>query len=195
MFSFRRALLASRRTIASSRYSSQSTSSSSSIQQPILLASFAAGIVAGVVIDDYYTSLDDAKKSASPRGTKEVISSMNAPAAIGPYSHAIKANGFLFVSGSIGIDPKTSKLVPGSVAEQTEQALKNLVAIIEDADCKVSNVVKTTVLLNDMADYALVNGIYAKTFSEAKPARAAFACKGLPAGALVEIEAIVACDV
>jgi len=121
-----------------------------------------------------------------------LVSTPNAPSAIGPYSQGVKANGFLFVSGCIGFEPSTNKMRPGGVVEQTEQALANMVAIIEAGDCKVENVVKATVLLADMKDYAAVNGVYEKVFGEGKPARAAFAVKGLPAGALVEIDATVA---
>ena len=109
----------------------------------------------------------------------------------GPYSQAIKGGGFLFVSGCIGLDPSTGQLVPGGVVPQASQSLQNLVAILQAGGSSPSGVVKTTVLLSDMKDYAAVNEIYKDTFRDKPyPARAAFACKELPAGALVEIEAV-----
>ena len=131
------------------------------------------------------------KSGGACRNKKTIIATAFAPNAIGPYSQAIKANGFLFVSGCIGLDPETGKMVPGGVKEQTAQVLKNLTEIVKAGDCEIKDVVKTTVLLTDMKDYGVVNTIYSDTFMEGKPARAAFAVKGLPAGALVEIDAVV----
>jgi len=122
---------------------------------------------------------------------KKVISTTKAPAAAGPYSQAIRAGGFLFVSGQLGLDPATGKLVEG-VEAQAERALDNMAAILAEAGMGFPNVVKATVLLASMDDFALVNAIYAKRFPENPPARAAYAVVRLPLGGLVEIEAIAA---
>jgi 2-iminobutanoate/2-iminopropanoate deaminase len=122
---------------------------------------------------------------------KKVIATKKAPAAVGPYSQAIRANGLLFVSGQLGIDPAAGKLVEG-VEAQAERALDNMAAILAEAGLSFANVVKATVLLASMDDFALVNAIYAKRFPENPPARAAFAVAKLPLGGLVEIEAIAA---
>lgn len=120
----------------------------------------------------------------------EVINSSKAPEAIGPYSQAIKANGFVFVSGQLPIDRQTGKFVSGGVEEQTKQALTNLTYILEEAGLTLKHVVKTTVLLADINDFSKMNGIYAEFFNAAYPARAAYQVAHLPNGALVEIEAI-----
>ena len=114
----------------------------------------------------------------------------NAPAAIGPYSQAIVAGNTIYVSGQLPIDPATGAFAGEDIASQTRQSLKNLQAILEAAGYTMNDVVKTTVLLADIADFAAMNGVYAEFFTENKPARAAFAVKDLPRGALVEIEAI-----
>lgn len=121
---------------------------------------------------------------------KKVISTNNAPAAIGPYSQAIEVNGLVFCSGQIPIDPATGEFVKGGIEEQTKQSLANIKAILKEAGLEMSNIVKTTVLLADMNDFATVNAIYAEAFSEPFPARSAFAVKDLPKGALIEIEVI-----
>jgi 2-iminobutanoate/2-iminopropanoate deaminase len=121
---------------------------------------------------------------------KEIISTENAPGAIGPYSQAVKTGSLVFVSGQIPIDPATGEFVPGEVAEQTEQVLKNLSAVLEAAGSGLNNVVKTTVFLADMNDFAAMNEIYAKYFSENKPARATVEAARLPRDARVEIECI-----
>ncbi len=121
---------------------------------------------------------------------KEIISTENAPGAIGPYSQAVKTNGLVFCSGQIPIDVATGEFVSETVAEQTEQVLKNLSAVLEAAGTSLNNVVKTTVFLMDMADFAAMNEVYAKYFSENKPARATVQAAGLPRGARVEIECI-----
>lgn len=121
---------------------------------------------------------------------KEIISTENAPGAIGPYSQAVKTNGMVFCSGQIPIDIATGEFVSDDVAEQTEQVLKNLSAVLEAAGTSLNNVVKTTVFLMDMADFAAMNEVYAKYFSENKPARATVQAAGLPRGARVEIECI-----
>ena len=121
---------------------------------------------------------------------KEIISTENAPGAIGPYSQAVKTNGMVFCSGQIPIDVATGEFVSTDVAEQTEQVLKNLSAVLEAAGTSLNNVVKTTVFLADMNDFAAMNDVYAKYFSENKPARATVQAAGLPRGARVEIECI-----
>lgn len=114
----------------------------------------------------------------------------NAPAAIGPYSQAVQAGTMLFVSGQIPIDPATGEFAGSDIATQTRQSLTNVKNILAAAGYSLRDVVKTTVLLADIADFAAMNAVYAEFFAENKPARAAFAVKDLPRGALVEIEAI-----
>lgn len=114
----------------------------------------------------------------------------NAPAAIGPYSQAMQAGNMLFVSGQIPIDPATGEFAGNDITTQTHQSLTNLKNILEAAGYSLNDVVKTTVLLSDIANFAAMNAVYAEYFTENKPARAAFAAKDLPRGALVEIEAI-----
>lgn len=121
---------------------------------------------------------------------KEIISTENAPGAIGPYSQAIKAGNMIFCSGQIPIDIKTGEFVSENVAEQTEQVLRNLVAVLEAAGASLDNVVKTTVFLADMNDFVAMNEVYAKYFSENKPARATVQAARLPRDAKVEIECI-----
>ena len=120
----------------------------------------------------------------------EIIETKNAPAAIGPYSQAVIAGRTLYISGQLPIDPQIGAFSASDIAGQTEQSLKNIGAILEEAGFSYSDVVKTTVMLYDIADFAVMNEVYAKFFSEKCPARAAFAVKDLPKGALVEIEAI-----
>ena len=115
-----------------------------------------------------------------------------APAAIGPYSQAIEVNGMIFASGQIPLDPATGNVVEGGIKEQTRQALTNASAIMEAAGLSLSNVVKTTVFMADMADFADMNEVYAQFFSEPFPARSAVAVKALPKGVLVEVECIAA---
>ena len=121
---------------------------------------------------------------------KEIISTENAPGAIGPYSQAIKANGMLFCSGQIPIDPATGEFVEGGVAEQTEQVFKNLIAVLEAGGASLESVVKTTVFLADMNDFGAMNEVYARYFDTNKPARATVQAARLPRDARVEIECI-----
>ena len=121
---------------------------------------------------------------------KTVISTENAPQAIGPYSQAIEANGMLFISGQIPLDPQTGKIVEGGIEEQTEQVMKNIGAILTAAGYSFAQVVKSTCLLADMKYFADMNRVYARYYPSAPPARAAFAVKELPMQALVEIETI-----
>lgn len=120
----------------------------------------------------------------------EVISTNNAPGAIGPYSQAIKAGNMIFCSGQIPIDPATGEFVSDDVAEQTVQVFKNLTAVLEAGGASLANVVKTTVFLADMADFAAMNEVYSRYFVENKPARATVQAAGLPKDARVEIECI-----
>ena len=114
----------------------------------------------------------------------------NAPAAIGPYSQAVQAGNMLFVSGQIPVDPATGAFAGDDIVTQTRQSLTNVKHILEAAGYTLNDVVKTTVLLADIADFAAMNAVYAEFFSENKPARACFAVRDLPKAALVEIEAI-----
>lgn len=121
---------------------------------------------------------------------RKVINTTNAPAAIGPYSQAIEANGMIFISGQLPIDPKTGEFPQGGIKEQTNQSFENIKAILAEAGLTTDNIVKTTVLLADMNDFAGMNEVYSSQFSGTFPARSAFAVKTLPKNALVEIEVI-----
>ena len=120
----------------------------------------------------------------------KVISTKKAPAAIGPYSQAIQIGNLVYTSGQIPIDPATGVFVEGGIKEQTRQSLTNVKAILEEAGLSMSNVVKTTVFMADMNDFADMNGVYAEFFAEPFPARSAVAVKTLPKGALLEIEVV-----
>jgi 2-iminobutanoate/2-iminopropanoate deaminase len=121
---------------------------------------------------------------------REIIATEKAPGAIGPYSQAIKTGGMVYCSGQIPIDPVTGEFVSNDVVEQTEQVLKNLTAVLEAAGSSLANVVKTTVFLADMNDFAAMNEVYGRYFSENKPARATVQAARLPRDARVEIECI-----
>ncbi|HOH99256.1 MAG TPA: RidA family protein [Bacteroidales bacterium] len=121
---------------------------------------------------------------------KRIVHTSKAPKAVGPYSQAVEANGTLYISGQIPIDPATGIFVEGGIKEQTEQVLKNIGAILEEAGYTYAHVVKSTCLLADMALFAEMNEVYSRFYPAEPPARAAFAVKGLPLGALVEIETI-----
>ena len=118
------------------------------------------------------------------------VSTPNAPRAIGPYSQATRANGLLFTAGQVGFDPTTGELVDGGISEQTERVLANIRAILEAERLDLSTVVKTTVYLVDMADFAAMNTVYAKVFGDHRPARSTVAVAALPRGARVEIDAV-----
>ena len=120
------------------------------------------------------------------------ISTQNAPAAIGPYSQAIEVNGFVYASGQLPIDPATGAFPEGGVKEQTRQSILNVKAILEEAGLALSNVVKTTVYLADMGDFAAMNEVYSQFFAQPFPTRSAIAVKALPKGALVEVEVVAA---
>lgn len=121
---------------------------------------------------------------------KQIIATENAPAAVGPYSQAVRVGDLVYTAGQIALDPASMTLVQGDVQAQAEQVLTNLQAVLEAAESSLDNVVKTTVFLVDMGDYKAVNEVYARYFSNAKPARSAVAVAALPLGAQVEIEAV-----
>ena len=121
---------------------------------------------------------------------KKIISTSKAPAAIGPYSQAVEVKGILFVSGQIPINPETGKLVGSGIAEQVQQVFRNIGAILKEAGYSFKDVVKSTCLLSDIADFKAMNEVYAEYYPDNKPARAAYAVKALPMGALIEIETI-----
>ena len=118
------------------------------------------------------------------------VATPNAPRAIGPYSQATRANGFLFTAGQVGFDPATGELVDGGIAEQTERVIENLRAILASAGLDLSSVVKTTVFLVDMGAFSAMNEVYAREFAGHRPARSTVAVAALPRGAQVEIDAI-----
>ena len=124
---------------------------------------------------------------------KQVVNTNKAPGAIGPYSQAIKANGFIFVSGQLPVVPATGQFAEGGIVAQTKQSLENVKAILVEAGCKLDDVVKTTVLIKDMNEFAAMNKVYAEYFIQDCPARACFEVARLPKDALVEIEAIAIC--
>jgi 2-iminobutanoate/2-iminopropanoate deaminase len=121
---------------------------------------------------------------------KQIISTQNAPKAIGPYSQAIRTGNLVFSAGQIALDPSTMEIVAGGVEAQTRQVLTNLRHVLEAANSGLNYVVKTTVFLVDMADFAAMNAVYAEFFPEHPPARSTVAVKALPKGGLVEIEAV-----
>ncbi|MDO4785669.1 MAG: RidA family protein [Fretibacterium sp.] len=121
---------------------------------------------------------------------KKIVSTDKAPAAIGPYSQAVQAGQFLYVSGQTPLDPKTGAIVEGSVEDQAVRVLENVKGIVEAAGYSMQDVVKTTVFATDMANFAAVNGVYIKYFGENPPARSFVAVKGLPKDAQVEIEVV-----
>ena len=123
---------------------------------------------------------------------KQIIQTPDAPAAIGPYSQAVEVNNTLYISGQIPLDPKSMQVVDGGIQEQTEQVLKNIGAILTKAGYSYRDVVKSTCLLSDMANFKAMNEVYSKYYTENFPARAAFAVKDLPLGVLIEIETIAA---
>ncbi|HME32291.1 MAG TPA: RidA family protein [Terriglobales bacterium] len=121
---------------------------------------------------------------------REVIATDDGPKAIGPYSQAIKANGFVFVSGQVALDPATQQVVPGDVAAQTERSLQNLAGILKAAGTSLDRAVKTTVFLKNMSDFAAMNEVYGRYFTQAPPARSTVEVARLPKDVLVEIDVI-----
>lgn len=130
------------------------------------------------------------KKNRNAKSMKEIISTINAPAAVGPYSQAVRVGNLLYTAGQIALDPEKMELVGDNVTEQTHQVLKNLQAVLEAAGSGLEHVVKTTVFLRWIKDYAEMNAVYNEYFSESKPARSAVAVAALPLKAKVEIEAV-----
>ena len=126
----------------------------------------------------------------SKSGNKQVISTPNAPIAIGPYSQAIHAGNFIFTAGQLGLDPQTMEIVTGGIETQARQSLTNLQHVLEAAGSDLGHVVKTTVFLTDMANFAPMNAVYAEYFTENPPARSTVAVAALPKGGLVEIEIV-----
>ena len=124
----------------------------------------------------------------------QAVATKNAPAAIGPYSQGVKAGKTIYVSGQIPIDPATGEFAGQDIETQTRQSLTNIKNILKEAGADMSDVVKTTVLLKDIADFAAMNKVYAEFFTESYPARAAFQVAAIPKGALVEIEAVAVTD-
>nr|AMK48040.1 putative reactive intermediate deaminase [Lupinus angustifolius] len=147
-----------------------------------------------------FTAATNSKKSppftclsiSTHSGIKEVVQTENAPAALGPYSQAIKSNNLLFVSGVLGLLPQTGKFISDNVEDQTEQLLKNVGEILKAGGASYSSVVKTTILLADLKDFKIVNEIYAKYFPSPAPARATYQVAALPMDAKIEIECIAA---
>ena len=123
---------------------------------------------------------------------KRIISTLDAPQAIGPYSQAVEVNGTLYISGQVPLDPQSMKVVEGGIKEQTLQVMQNIEAILKAAGYSFSDVVKSTCLLSDMANFKVMNEVYGSFYTENPPARAAFAVKELPLGVLVEIETVAA---
>ena len=121
---------------------------------------------------------------------KQIIHTDKAPKAIGPYSQAVQIGNFIYTAGQVGLDPTSMEMVPGGIEEQTRQVLTNLSSVLDAAGSSLSQVVKTTVFLNDMNDFAKMNTIYTEFFNENPPARSTVAVAGLPKGALVEIECV-----
>jgi 2-iminobutanoate/2-iminopropanoate deaminase len=121
---------------------------------------------------------------------KRIIKTPNAPAAIGPYSQAVEINGTLYISGQIAVDPRTGKLVEGDITAQTKQVFKNIEAILQAAGYSFVEVVKSTCFLSDIVNFKAMNEVYGQYYFENHPARAAFAVKDLPMGALIEIETV-----
>jgi len=125
---------------------------------------------------------------------REVVKTEKAPAAIGPYSQGIRSGGFLFCSGQIPLDPSSGKMVEGGIKVQTERVLQNLAAVLTSGGASLRSVVKTTVYLVDLADFPAMNGVYGTFFPEEPPARATVQVAKLPAGALVEIDAVASLE-
>jgi 2-iminobutanoate/2-iminopropanoate deaminase len=121
---------------------------------------------------------------------RKTVRTQKAPLPVGPYEQAVASGSFVFLAGQIGFDPKTGKMVEGGVVEQTERVLQNMKAVLEASGSSLARVMRVGVYLADMSDFAAMNEVYSKYMGEAKPARSAIAVKGLPAGALVEMDAI-----
>jgi 2-iminobutanoate/2-iminopropanoate deaminase len=134
--------------------------------------------------------MDDLGNFTGAHVSTRIIHTDKAPAAIGPYSQAVVANGFLFTAGQIALDPSSGQVIDGDVVAQTERVLANLGAVLEAGGATLEDVVKTTVFLSDMADFPRMNEVYARAFGASRPARSTIQAAGLPRGVLVEIEAV-----
>jgi 2-iminobutanoate/2-iminopropanoate deaminase len=121
---------------------------------------------------------------------KDIVFTDKGPKPIGPYSQAVKSNGFLFISGQVSLEPRSNEFVPGDIRQQTERVMENIKGILEAGGVNLNHVVKTTVFLKDMSDFATMNEVYAKSFAAAPPARSTVQVARLPKDALVEIEVI-----
>lgn len=121
---------------------------------------------------------------------KKIFTSKDAPSPVGPYSQAVEVNGMVYLSGQISIDPKTNEVFTGDIQKQTEMVMENVGAVLKEADLQFSNVIKTTIFLTDMNDFAKVNEVYAKYFTESFPSRSCIQVAGLPKGVNVEVEVI-----
>lgn len=124
----------------------------------------------------------------------EIISTENAPGAIGPYSQAVRMGNLLFTAGQIPLDPATGQIVEGDIKAQTERVMQNVVAILEAAGSSIDNVLKTTCFLTDLGDFAAFNEVYARYMGSNRPARSTIQVAALPAGALVEVETVAECS-
>ena len=124
---------------------------------------------------------------------KEIVTTGRAPQAIGPYSQAVRAGGFLFLSGQIPLDPATGEVVEGGIAAETERVMENIAAVLAAAGLGFDDVVKSTIFLTDLADFGVVNGIYGSRFTAAPPARSTVQVAALPRGVRVEIEVVACC--
>lgn len=121
---------------------------------------------------------------------KKIFTSKEAPSPVGPYSQAVEVNGTVYLSGQISINPKTNEVFTGDIQKQTEMVMENVKAVLKEADLQFSNVIKTTIFLTDMNDFAKVNEVYSKYFTESFPARSCVQVAGLPKGVNVEVEVI-----
>ncbi len=130
------------------------------------------------------------KKTPFPGDIMQTFNSDDAPKAVGPYSHGVHVGNLLFLSGQIPLVPETMQIVEGGIREQTEQVLANIRTVLDSQDAQLNQVVKTTIFMTDLADFSIVNGIYAQAFGDHKPARSTVQVAALPLGALVEIEVI-----
>lgn len=126
--------------------------------------------------------------------TREIVQTPDAPRAIGPYSQAVRAGELLFCSGQIALDPESGAIIEGDISHQAARVLRNLAAVLTAGGSSLGQVVKTTIYLADMADFAACNDVYARFFEGDPPARATVAVKGLPKGVLIEVDAIAVCD-
>jgi 2-iminobutanoate/2-iminopropanoate deaminase len=160
--------------------------------RPILAAALALAIGAIAFAKESPSTARLQQPRTAPGGEKTLISTSDAPKPIGPYSQGIVSSGFMFASGQIPIDPKTNELVQGDIGTQTEQVMKNLLAVLKEAKMGPENVVKTTVYLVDLADFPRMNEVYGHFFGQQRPARSTIQAAALPRGARIEVDMIAA---